>query len=443
VVHVKHSTGVISGVRVSHSTADVDELAAAKLGDDADAVATLLDQPAVAEAFALGTCNRVEYYVVTPAPEAGQAALASAGATHPEGVGMGHEESLRHLLRVAAGLESMVLGEDQILGQLRDAVETARDAGGLGPILDEAVSKAIHVGERARTETAINEGVVSLGSAAVRLVERDHALDDATAVVVGAGEMGTLAAKALGAADLDRVTVVNRTPERAADLASSLPVAGDGVGFDEVDDRLAAADVVLSATGSDDAPLDADRLAGAGEMIVADLAQPRDVTPAARDLDDVTAYDLDDLEAVTAATTERRREAADAVEAMVDREFDRLLEQYKRKRADDAIAAMYGSAEALKERELSQALDRMEAHGEVPEEQREVVASLADSLVSQLLAAPTKSLRDAAAEDDWTTINTALQLFDPEFDEADGDGPPAFVEMLDSAGADEAAETDD
>ncbi len=445
---MKHRTGVISGVRVSHDLAGVDELAAAKLGEDADAVAALLDQPAVAEAFALQTCNRVEYYVVTPAPAAGQAALASADATHPAGVGMGHEASLRHLLRVAAGLESMVLGEDQILGQLRDAFETARDADGVGPVLEEAVSKAIHVGERARTETAINEGVVSLGSAAVRLVERDHALDGATALVVGAGEMGSLAAKALGSADLDRVTVVNRTPERAAALAASLPVPGDGVGFDALPGRLADADVVLSATASDDAPLDVDALADAGETIVVDLAQPRDVTPTARDLDGVTAYDLDDLEAVTEATTERRREAAGAVEAMIEREFDRLLEQYKRKRADEVIAAMYGSADALKERELSRALSRMEAHGDVSEDQREVVASLADALVSRLLAAPTKSLRDAAAEDDWTTINTALQLFDPEFE---SDGPPAFADGAEDPGGaadspvppDEPAESDD
>jgi glutamyl-tRNA reductase len=438
VVHVTRGTGVISGVRVTHDLAGVDELAAAGVGDEDDAVTALLDQPGVEEAFALETCNRVEYYVVTPAPDAGQAALASAGATHPDGVGMGHEESLRHLLRVAAGLESMVLGEDQILGQLRDAFETAREAGGVGPVLEEALTKAIHVGERARTETAINKGATSLGTAAARLLDAEYGLDDATALVAGAGEMGSLAARALADADLDRVVVANRTPGHARDLAADLPVDAAGVGLDALPDRAAAADVVVSATGSDDLVLDADALADAGETAVVDLGQPRDVTRAAADLPGVTVYDLDDLEAVTAGTTERRQEAAAEVAAMVDREFDRLLDQYKRKRADEVVAAMYESADRLKHREVATALSRLEAEGDLSDGQREIVESLADALVSQLLAAPTKSLRDAAAEDDWTTINTALQLFDPEFEDR---GPPAFVDADAGAAAEDAGET--
>ncbi|ERH00382.1 MAG: glutamyl-tRNA reductase, partial [Halonotius sp. J07HN6] len=110
---------------------------------------------------------------------------------------MDHETSLRHLMRLAAGLESLVLGEDQIIGQLRDAVETARSEDGIGPMLEDTLMKAIHVGERARTETAINEGVVSLGSAAVTLADHEANLDGATALVVGAGEMGTIAAESL------------------------------------------------------------------------------------------------------------------------------------------------------------------------------------------------------------------------------------------------------
>jgi len=153
VVYVNGNTGVVSGVRVSHETASLDELEAASAASDAVALDALLDQPAVAEAFVLQTCHRVEAYVVTDDPATGRRALGAAG-FDPAGAGaisMGHEESLRHLLRVAAGLESLVVGEDQILGQLRDAFDAAQAAGGIDTVLRQAVTKAIHVGERART----------------------------------------------------------------------------------------------------------------------------------------------------------------------------------------------------------------------------------------------------------------------------------------------------
>ena len=216
------NTGVVSGVRISHETASLDDLEAASAASTPAALDALLEQPAVEEAFVLQTCNRVEAYVVTADQASGRRALNAAG-FDPAGAGavsMGHEESLRHLLRVAAGLESLVVGEDQILGQLRDAYDAARDAGGIDRVLREAVTKAMHVGERARNETAINEGATSLGTAAVRLAERKTDLEGATALVVGAGEMGTLAAKAFASADVDSIVVANRTAERAERVAS-------------------------------------------------------------------------------------------------------------------------------------------------------------------------------------------------------------------------------
>lgn len=164
--------------------------------------------------------------------------------------------------------------------------------------------------------------------------------------------------------------------------------------------------------------LDREALATAGETLLIDIAQPRDATQAAAELPNVTHYDLDALESVTEATRERRQEAAERVEAMIDREFDNLLARYKRQRADAVIAAMYENAERMKERELSRALSKLDTDG-MTDDQRAVVESLADTLVSQLLAAPTKSLRDAAEVDDWATINSALRLFDPSFDADD------------------------
>ncbi len=422
--------GVISGASVSHDGASLDDLETVAVTGQREAVERLLRTEPVEEAYVLRTCNRVEAYVVTDEPDEGRAALAPlfddvSGAT----VRTGHEGSLRHLMRVAAGLESLVLGEDQILGQVRDAYEDARAAGGIGPVLDEGVTKAIRVGERARTETGINEGVLSLGSAAVRLADREAAIDGETGLVVGAGEMATLAAKAL-AERVDRLLVVNRTVPHAEHVADSVPVAADAFGLDDLETAVDEARVVVSATGSPGPVFDVGTLADAGSTYVVDLAQPRDVPPRVEDgepaVDGVTVRDLDDLQSVTEATRERRREAAVAVEGIVDEELDRLLTQYKRKRADRVISAMYESAERVKAAETETALSKLD----LDEDGREVVESMADAIVSQLLAAPTESLRDAAEEDDWETINTALRLFDPNFG-PEPDGPPAFVKAMD------------
>jgi glutamyl-tRNA reductase len=403
---------IVSGVSVSHTRGSVDDIDDACTGTQAEAVEDLLAEPGVDEALVLQTCNRAEAYVVTTDAAAGREALDTYVAdVRPDVVGhLDHEGSLRHLMRVAAGLESLVVGEDQIIGQVRGAYEDAREVGGIGPTLDDALLKALHVGERARAETAINEGVVSLGSAAVRLAAAECDLGDATGLVVGAGEMGTLAAKALAGA-VDRVVVVNRSLDRAEHLADTVAGDAEAAGLDALSDALTTADVVVSATDAPGIVVDADTLAAAGDTFVVDLAQPRDVEPV--DAAGVEVRDLDDLQSMTDETLAQRQRAAAEVEAMIDEEFDHLMAQYKRKRADQVIAAMYEGAERVKAKEVRTAISKLEAEGELTDEQRTVVESMADALVSQLLAAPTQSLRDAAEEDDWTTIHTALQLFDP------------------------------
>ena len=425
-------TGVVSGVRLTFETADVETLEDARVENALD---ELLDQPGVDEAFTLQTCNRVEAYVVARDRSTGRHALRNAGFDARGTVESGHEASLRHLMRVAAGLESMVLGEDQVLGQMKDALHASEQSDALGPMLREALTKAVHVGERARTETEINEGVVSLGSAAARLAEREFGLDGVDALVVGAGEMGTLAAKALSTRDVGSLTIANRSIERAQFVANDLPRDVTGTDLVDLPALLRDADVVFSATGSPGHVLEADAFTeSTAETYVVDLAQPRDVAPEVGAVDGVHVRSLDDLKSVTHETKERRQAAAREVEDLIDREFEVLLDQYKRKRADEVIAAMYESADRLKARELDTALSKLDAQGDLNADQRATVAALADSLVSQLLAAPTKSLRDAAAEDDWATIATALQLFDPDFEDGSplaSAGPPGMVETED------------
>ena len=431
-------TGIIAGVSVSHSHANVEQIEAACADSQRAAVERLHDRDGISEAFVLQTCNRAEAYVVADDEQTGRAVLEEhVGGVDGDAVrNLGHEASLRHLLRVACGLESLVLGEDQIIGQVRQAYEDARGAGAIGSTLDDAILKALHVGERARSETTINEGVVSLGSAAVRLAESERDLSDATALVVGAGEMATLAAQALAGA-VDRVVVANRTLPHAEHVVNEIDADATAVGLGALPTVAETADLVITATGSDDHVVGREELTGAGETLVIDIAQPRDVAPEADDVDGVTVRDLDAIEAVTDRTREQRREAAEAVEAMIDEEFDHLISQYKRKRADQVIAAMYEGAERMKVRELRTAVAKLEAEsdGEVTDEQREILESLADALVGQLLSAPTQSLRDAAENDDWSTINTALRLFDPGLDETMDiptipDGPEGIPEEM-------------
>ncbi|GAB7094535.1 glutamyl-tRNA reductase [Halolamina litorea] len=414
---------------VSHTLATVEEVESAAPADASAAATRLAARDGVAESVVLATCNRAEAYVVTDTAADGAAALSDFAPEVREGAvtRLDHEGAIRHLMRVASGLESLVLGEDQIIGQVKDAIERAREDGTLGPVLEEALLKAVHVGERARTETAINEGTVSMGSAAVELAAREADLDEATALVLGAGEMGTLAARALAGAGVERLIVANRTVPNAEHVAQDVSVDADAVGLEAAADAAHEATVVVAATGSPDPVLDAAELRGADTVCV-DIARPRDIDPEAADIDGVVVHDIDDLEAVTDAAHERRRAEARQVEAMIDAEHERLLSSFKRARADEAIRGMYEGAERMKGRELDRALTKLDAQGDLNEDQRETVEALADSLVSHLLAPPTRSLREAAGEDDWTTIRTAMELFDPTFDASDAEGAPGAVD---------------
>ncbi len=416
---------VISGVRVTHHSGTLDDLETASYADPHARVDELLAIDDVEEATVLQTCNRVEEYVVTASAEAGREALTDFPALSADAVvRMNHTESLRHLLRVAAGLESQVLGEDEVLGQVRTVYNEGVDRGALGNVLEPVFLKAIHVGERARTETAINEGIVSLGSAAIDLARREATLDGGSAVIVGAGDMATTVATALPDS-IDRVTVVNRSRQHADDLVAQLDGPAEADDLDSLPHLLSSADLVVSTTGSQEPVIDADLVSTVGETLLIDLAQPRDVARDVRAVEDVDVYDLEDLRTVTAATHQDRRDAAYEVESIVDEEFDLLLEQFKRARADAVVAAMHRGGERMKEAQLTHALAKLD--GELTDEQREIIESLADSLVSQLLAVPTKSLRDAAAEDDWETIATAIDLFDPSLE-----GEPDIESLFDA-----------
>jgi len=419
----------ISGLTVSHRTASIEAIEQVSNGDPARVAARLAAAASVDEVFVLETCNRFEAYVVTPTPASGAAVLASVVAPldADAAIQMAHEESLRHLLRVAAGLESVVIGEDQILGQFKRAVEDARRRGELGALLEPGLMKAVHVGERVRATTAINEGVISMGSAAVQLAASEHPLADARIAVIGAGEMAGLILAALADRDVSQIEIVNRTLPHAEHLAARVDAPATARPLGELDAAVAAADVIFSATGADGYLLTPADMVDAPAVIV-DASQPRVVDPTVAVGTEAVVYDMDDLDAVTSSTTSSRAAAAREAEAVIDEELEHLLYLYKRRRADAAISTMYEAAAAVRDREVATALNRLDDEVAADAQTEEVIESMADAIIGQLLAAPTRSLRDAAVEDDWETIQTAMALFDPNFSRAAVDEETAEAE---------------
>lgn len=399
----------LAALVVSHRTATSDDIAAASVRPVRDVVRDLLDAGAV-EVFALQTCTRVEVYVVAEDAELDRLLdrLAIAGDRLDE------DEALDHILEVAAGLDSIVIGEDGVLGQLRRAVADARAVGGIGPVLDTVCTKAIRVGERVRSETAINEGVTSLASAAVRLASEGCALADATALVIGAGETGERACRALADAGVGRLLIANRTRARAETLAPL--VGGEVVDFAAVEELLPSVDLVVTATGSPTPILHAGMLATETGTVVIDLAQPRDVALDVRTLSSVTLHDLDTLRVVTRETRASRAAAAADAEAIVHEERARLADQLRELAADETLGAVYRHAEAVKRDALDTALSKLD----LTATQEATLSAFADALVAEVLATPTRNIRAAARDGDERTLALARELFgiDEERNEA-------------------------
>lgn len=408
--------GTIAGLSVAHQYANVETIAAASPEKLTEHLERLLSHDGISEAFVLNTCNRVEWYVVTDHPQVGRAVLHSLvdGLPAASWRQLSHDEAIEHLLRVSTGLESQVLGEDEILGQVRAAYHTAKDHGGIDDLLEPVLMKALHVGERARSETGINEGVVSLASAAVRCAEEHVHLPTSSVAVIGAGDTGARAARSLVDRDVGTLVVLNRSVERAETVCESLDT-GEARPLDATTSVLEASDVVITATDSTDPILTEAKLPETGSIIAIDLGQPPNVDEAVQNRATVAYYDLDRLRRITDRTHTRRRGEAEAVEELIEDELAVLQRRFKRARAEAVIGAMRTGAARIKSAEVERALIRLE-DGESPPE--EVLEDLADALVNALMAPPTEALRDAAEDDDWTTIASAIQIFDPDLDEA-------------------------
>ncbi|MET1162210.1 MAG: glutamyl-tRNA reductase [Pseudoxanthomonas sp.] len=377
------------------------------------ALASLRALPDVSEAAVLSTCNRTELYAIA---EDGQA-LSAWLATHADGLDgylyrHSDADAVRHLFRVATGLDSMVLGEPQILGQVKEAWVAARDNGALGNGLDRLFQQTFAVAKRARTDTRVGANPVSVASTAVRLAQNSFArLDDSTVLLIGAGETIELAARHLSEGKVRRLLIANRTLSHAQELATRH--GGYALPLTELERHLAEADVVFSATASREPILARAQVAAAlsrrrhKPMLLFDLAVPRDIESSVAELDDAYLYTVDDLERAVEDNRRSRREAADAAEAIIELQVARYIENLHASSRQEPLKRLRAHGDAAREDVLAKARQQL-ANGRDAEE---VLDFLAHTLTNRLLHPPTAALREAALSGDADLARAADKLF--------------------------------
>ena len=401
---------------VTHRTASIDEIETAWHGDVETILKWVMSQDRVEECAVLKTCNRVEVYVVAPRGEKVLFDLAKKARVSSRIIDFhDHDESLLHLLRLASGLESMIIGEDQILGQMKELTQIAMKAGTTGWMLETAFKKAIQVGKRVRKETRINERSVSVGSAAVDLAEEILGdLKDKSVLVIGAGETGELISRALLSREIGSLAVTNRTLSSAVCLAESL--GGEAVPFDDMPCRLHTADVVISATS---APhyilLKSDiEMAMAGrsnKLLIIDIANPRDVDQVAAEVSGVQLHNIDSLKNISRENMMQRMAEAARVEEIITEELQLLRAKYKRKEAEELLARLYSQAELIKDQEVRKAMNKLSARHTLGEIEQQVLCDMSRSIVNKILSEPTKSLKSAAERGDLEILKSLCELF--------------------------------
>lgn len=376
--------------------------------------------PEVEEAVILSTCNRTEVYCALDgnSPDRVLDWLASSRADLDPGVrdrfySYAERDVVRHLLRVACGLDSLVIGEPQIFGQLKQAYDDARTKGCVGPLIHRLFQYGFSVAKQVRTETAIGANAVSVAYAAVNLARQIFGdLDKHTALLVGAGETIELAASYLNDRGLSRMIVANRTIERAQELASRFK--GYAIPLDEIADHLGEADIVIASTASPDAIITRKIVEKALKgrrhrpIFMVDIAVPRDIEASVGNLDDVYLYTVDDLQGVIDENRASREQAAREAEEIIEAKTQLFLEQLHSLDAVPLIRTLRDRGEEEKRRALEKA-ERMIAAGKPPEE---VMVWLANTLTNRLLHAPTSTLRDAAGELRPDIVRAARELFD-------------------------------
>jgi glutamyl-tRNA reductase len=420
---------VAVGINERDVSLDVFEQIAIAERDLPKALRLLCDSEHISEAVVLSTCLRTEVYAVVERFHDGLADIESFFGSLGGDMGSGlpalaevlscwiDDAAVSHLFEVAAGIDSPVLGEGEVLRQVKSAAELARREQAADRVLVPLFRHAVEAGKRVRTETAIAQGTTSIAHAAVALAagRLEGGLAGRSVLVIGAGEMGAGFSKALALAPGPaRVVVANRSAERATALAAKSGAAA--VGLAKLDEELGRADVVLTSTAAPDLVLDAARVGRTMQqrpgrsLLVVDVAVPRDVDPAVADIDGVSLLDVEDVRRFAEAQMSTRRAEIPAVRAMLDEELERYRASATARSAAPVVAALRNRAEAIRRAELDRQRARLDALGP---EAREMVELVTQRTVAKLLHEPTVRLKDAAGSPRGERLAEALRsLFD-------------------------------
>ena len=423
----------IVALGLNHTTAPLELRERASVDDRgiSSALQSLSSFPGVSEAAILSTCNRTDLYCGVGAGQDAPTRWFDEFLGIDRGDLAGHlyvhreDAAVRHVMRVASGLDSMVLGEPQILGQLKQAYGLARREGSLGVVLDKLFQRSFSVAKRVRTDTDIGSSPVSVAYAAVTLAHRIFGDFGArTALLVGAGETVELCARHLASGRIGRMVIANRTLEHARRIATAL--GAYAISLDEVPRHLGEADIVISSTGARETIITFEQTRAAVRrrrrrpMFMADLAVPHDIDRGAGDLPDVYLYTVDDLADVIEEGRQRRVAAAGVAEGIIDQQVGEFMAWMRGRRVSSLIVRVRESAAAAKDDVLDKARRRLES-GEPADE---VIEYVARTLTNKLLHAPSTGIREAGARDRGDIVEAARLLFGvTEEDGVPGDGP--------------------
>ncbi|HIK43506.1 MAG TPA: glutamyl-tRNA reductase [Leptolyngbyaceae cyanobacterium M65_K2018_010] len=418
----------IAVIGLSHRTAPVQirEKLSIPSAQTGDAIAHLTHCPHIDEVSILSTCNRLEIHIVTEETEQGIREVTQFLSEH-SGLPLAelrqhlfillHQDAVNHLMRVAAGLDSLVLGEGQILAQVKHAHQLAQQHKSIGRVLDRLLKQALTAGKRVRSETSIGTGAVSISSAAVELARmKVPHLDSCHVSILGAGKMARLLVQHLIAKDSCRITLLNRTLDRATELAQQFPEANICTGtLDRMLETVQVSDVVFTCTSATEPILHRENLEpllqSSRPLMIFDISVPLNVHANVNELDQVHAFNVDDLKAVVAQNQASRRRMAMEAQLLLDEEVETFMDWWRSLDTVGTISSLRNKVESIREQELEKALSRLGS--EFAEKHQEVIEALTRGIVNKILHDPMVQLR---AQRDIEARKRAMQTLHMLFD---------------------------
>ena len=408
----------ISCIAISYKKATIHQMESIWKYNVEDLLLKLYNYNNIDECLILKTCNRIELYIVSESKKDLLIEIAKKlNFSFDITDFYDKEDTINHLMRLSCGLESMIIGEDQILGQIKDFYSLAKKLKTVGPILSLVFHKIIQVGKRARTETKINKGSVSIGSAAVDLAEK-YLIDlkGKIILIIGVGEIGILVAKALSDRELDGIYISNRTFEKAKKIADEL--GGKAIKFESLNNYLKIADVVISATSAPHYILfkkDIENIMKYRKnkkLFIIDIANPRDIEDSVSTIENVTLCNIDNLKVLSLKTLETRKEEAKKVQKIISEEIILLKRSIEEQKVNTIISKLYQKYEILRNDEEKKAIEKLSSKYNICINDKKIIHNLTHSLMNKMLFIPTKKLRESSNNENY--LNIVSNLFDLE-----------------------------